>query len=475
MYQINFNKPVHVHFIGIGGISMSGLAEVLLEEQFTISGSDTGRSELTEMLAQAGADISYEQRADNIRPGTDLVVYTAAIHEDNAEYQEAKRQQLPMLSRAELLGQIMHNYKQSAAIAGTHGKTTTTSMIAQILLAAQADPTISVGGILPSIGGNIRVGHSDYFITEACEYTNSFLHFYPKYSIILNIEEDHMDFFKDLEDIRHSFRLFAENTASDGAIIVNQEIGGLKELLSGLTPKIVTYGQDPSCTFYADELQFSEWGFAQFRIMHRMEASDRTAHASSNDANAEVVCEVSLSVPGRHNIGNALAAAALAVQLGISGDAIAEGLHAFCGTDRRFQIKGTRNGATIVDDYAHHPTEIRATLSAAADYPHKRIICVFQPHTYSRTKAFLDDFATSLAAADIVLLADIYPARETDTLGVSSADILKKLEAYGTECWHFSSFEEIEKFLLKNLINGDLLITMGAGDILKVGESLLQH
>lgn len=471
MYQINFNQPVHVHFIGIGGISMSGLAEVLLEERFSISGSDAKESDLTKKLEQKGAVIYYGQSAENIRPDTDLVVYTAAIHADNPEYQAAAAKNIPMLSRAELLGQIMNNYKQSVAIAGTHGKTTTTSMATHILLAAHTDPTVSIGGILSAIGGNIRVGHSTYFVTEACEYTNSFLHFYPKYSIILNIEEDHLDFFKDLSDIRHSFRLFAENTASDGALIINREIDRTDELLEGLHCKVITYGFDASCNFYPENISWQPSGFAAFTIMHRPDSP----HKAKQQTEPEKLCDVTLRVPGRHNISNALAAAALAVQMGLPSDAISQGLHAFCGTDRRFQFKGRLNGATIIDDYAHHPTEINATLSAAADYPHARVICVFQPHTYTRTKAFLDEFAASLSAADIVILADIYAARETDTLGISSLDILKKLEKRGTECYYFPSFEEIEKFLLKNLMNGDLLITMGAGDILKVGESLLNH
>ncbi|KAI4449832.1 UDP-N-acetylmuramate--L-alanine ligase [Eubacterium plexicaudatum ASF492] len=459
MYQINFKEPAHVHFIGIGGISMSGLAEVLLEEHFTISGSDAKESELTKKLEQCGAVISYGHSADHIRPGTDLVVYTAAIHADNPEYMAAQEKQIPMLSRAELLGQMMANYKQSAAVAGTHGKTTTTSMIAHILLEAHTDPTISIGGILPAIGGNIHVGHSAYFVTEACEYTNSFLHFYPKYAMILNIEEDHLDFFKDLDDIRNSFRRFAENTAADGTIIINGEIDGPDELLDGIERNIVTYGFDPSCTFYPKQITYQKTGFARFTIMH---------HETE-------LCEVSLSVPGRHNISNALAAAALAVQMNLPANAISKGLEAFCGTDRRFQVKGNVNGATVIDDYAHHPTEISATLSAAANYPHTRIICVFQPHTYTRTKAFSDAFATALSAADIVVLADIYAARETDTLGVSSLNILEKLKESGTECYYFPSFEEIEKFLLKKVMNGDLLITMGAGDIIKVGESLLNQ
>ena len=465
MYQINFSQPIHIHFIGIGGISMSGLAEILLEEHFKVSGSDANESELTKKLEQSGAAIYYGQSADHIKPETGLVVYTAAIHEDNPEYQEAKARQLPMLSRAELLGQIMHNYTQSVAVAGTHGKTTTTSMITQILLAADCDPTISIGGILPSINGNIRIGHSDYFVTEACEYTNSFLQFYPKYSLILNIEEDHLDFFRNLDDIRHSFRLFAQNTAPDGTIIANGEIDNLENLLEGLTPDVITYGFEPSCSFYPEDITYQETGFAHFRIMY---------HAN-HSPQAQILCEVSLNVPGQHNISNALAAAALAVQLHIPPETIAEGLHAFYGTDRRFQIKGQRDGVTIIDDYAHHPTEITATLSAAANYPHKRIICVFQPHTYSRTKAFLEAFAKALSAADLVVLADIYAARETDNLGISSKDLLTRLQNLGTESYYFPSFEEIEKFLLKKIMNGDLLITMGAGDILKVGEKLISH
>ena len=249
MYKLNFNEPIHVHFIGIGGISMSGLAEILLEKGFTISGSDSKESDLTDILTSKGATIFYGQKAENIIPGIQLVVYTAAIHEDNPEFAEAKAQQLPMLSRAQLLGQIMDNYEKSIAVAGTHGKTTTTSMISEILMAAKADPTISVGGILPSIGGNLRVGASSVFVSEACEYTNSFLNFRPKYSIILNVEAEHLDFFKDLDDIRHSFRKFAGNTLADGATIINGEISNYEELTHNLPQEIITYGFDSSFDF----------------------------------------------------------------------------------------------------------------------------------------------------------------------------------------------------------------------------------
>ena len=457
MYKLNFNEPIHVHFIGIGRISMSGLAEILLEKGFTISGSDSKESDLTDILTSKGATIFYGQKAENIILGIQLVVYTAAIHEDNPEFAEAKAQQLPMLSRAQLLGQIMDNYEKSIAVAGTHGKTTTTSMISEILMAAKADPTISVGGILPSIGGNLRVGASSVFVSEACEYTNSFLNFRPKYSIILNVEAEHLDFFKDLDDIRHSFRKFAGNTLADGATIINGEITNYEELTHNLPQEIITYGFDSSFDFYATDVTYNEKACPAFTVMHH----------------DKKVADIQLSVPGRHNASNALAAVALAVTMGLDTDAIVRGLDAFGGANRRFQYKGIVDGVTVIDDYAHHPTEIRATLSAAENYPHQRLVLVFQPHTYSRTKAFLDDFADVLSMADVVVLADIFAAREQNTYGVSSKDILSRLKAKGTEAYYFPSFEEIEKFLLKNCVNGDLLITMGAGNIVEIGEALL--
>lgn len=459
MYKINFNDPIHVHFIGIGGISMSGLAEILFEEHFTISGSDAKESELTRHLEHMGIQIFYGQKASNIIDGIDLVVYTAAIHENNPEFACAREKGIPMLSRAELLGQIMDNYRNSIAVSGTHGKTTTTSMISQILLQAKSDPTITVGGILKAIDGNLRVGKSDIFISEACEYTNSFLNFRPKYSIILNVEAEHLDFFKDIQDIRHSFHLFAENTKKDGAIIINGEIENYKELVEDFPQKIITYGLTDTCDYYPADITYDEKACASFTVMHL----------------GEKIMDVTLSVPGIHNVSNALAAIALSLELHLEEADICAGIRAFGGADRRFQYKGTVNGITVVDDYAHHPTEIRATLTAAQKYPHKRLVLVFQPHTYSRTKAFLDDFADVLSMADLVVLADIYAAREQNTYGISSKDILEKLKEKGTDCFYFPSFSEIENFLSKNCINGDLLITMGAGDIVNVGEHLLMN
>ena len=271
MYKINFQEPIHIHFIGIGGISMSGLAEILFEEHFTISGSDSKESELTRHLEHMGMQIFYGQKASNIIEGIDLIVYTAAIREDNPEFAAAKEKGIPMLSRAELLGQIMDNYQNSIAVSGTHGKTTTTSMISQILLAAKKDPTITVGGILKAIDGNLRVGKSDVFISEACEYTNSFLNFRPKYSIILNIEAEHLDFFKDIHDIRNSFHLFAKNTKENGAIIINGEIENYQEIVEGLAPQVITYGMSDACDFYPADITFNEKACANFTAMYHGE------------------------------------------------------------------------------------------------------------------------------------------------------------------------------------------------------------
>nr|WP_296956571.1 UDP-N-acetylmuramate--L-alanine ligase [uncultured Mediterraneibacter sp.] len=457
MYKINFDKPIHIHFIGIGGISMSGLAEILLEEGFTVSGSDSKESPLTKKLESEGAVIHYGQCAENITDTIDCVVYTAAINRSNPELMEAVSRKIPMLTRAELLGQLMKNYDTPIAVSGTHGKTTTTSMISHILLAADLDPTISVGGILKAIGGNIRVGKSETFITEACEYTNSFLHFFPKISVILNIEEDHLDFFKDLEDIRHSFHQFAGLLPADGTLVINGEIENYPEIYEGLDCNVVTYGTADTFDYSAADIAYDDKGFVSFELIKHGERKGR----------------IQLSVTGDHNVSNALASIATAELLDIPMETIQKGLLSFGGTDRRFEYKGTFNGVTIVDDYAHHPTEIAATLKAAQHYPHEKIWCVFQPHTYTRTKAFFNEFAEALSHTDHLVLADIYAARETDTLGVSSEALAEEAAKLGTDAHYFPSFAEIEAFLKENCKPGDLLITMGAGDVVKVGEELL--
>lgn len=459
MFKINFDNPIHVHFIGIGGISMSGLARILCEKNFIVSGSDSTESALTNELTACGCRISYPQSADNITDDIDLIVYTAAIHADNPELKAAKSAGIPTITRAELLGQIMNNYKTAINVAGTHGKTTTTSMISEVLLAGECDPTISVGGILDSIGGNIRVGKSDIFLTEACEYTNSFLSFFPTIDIILNVKEDHLDFFKDIDDIRHSFKLFVEKLPQHGTLIINTDIDDYSYFYQDKDCEVITVGSDPQISKYsAADITYDEMGCCSYTLL----------------IDAKPVGFITLSVPGLHNVYNSLSAVAAAFKLGLPLDTIIRGLSGFTGTERRFEKKGVVNGITVIDDYAHHPDEIKATLDSAKHYPHKTTWCVFQPHTYSRTKLLMEQFAEALALADKVVLAKIYASRETDTLGISSADLRDRIKALGKECYYFETFEEIEKFLLKNCINGDLLITMGAGDVYKIGEDLLK-
>ncbi len=464
MYQIDFDRPISVFFCGIGGISMSGLAEILASRGFAVSGSDRQSSALTDALSSEGIRVFIGQKAENITPELDLVVFTAAIHPDNPEYQRAKELGLPTLTRAELLGEIMRNYACPVAVAGTHGKTTTTSMISEILLNAEDDPTISVGGILKSIGGNVRVGHSDYFVAEACEYTNSFLSLYPKIGIILNVDADHMDFFKDLADIRHSFRRFAELLPEDGTLIINSDIDDYQELIEGLSCHVITYGSDRSRSdYYPVNIRYDALSHPTFTCCRRIASGGHTQL-------------LRLQVPGEHNVYNALAAVAAADLLGVDRTKTAAALSAYGGTNRRFEFKGEVNGITVVDDYAHHPTEIRATLRAAKGMRKDRVVCIFQPHTYSRTKAFLDEFAAALSLSDVVILADIYAARETDTLGMSSALLAEKIAALGHKDVHYlGSFEEIEQYVLKNCRKGDLLITMGAGNVTDIGPALLSR
>lgn len=455
MYQIDFKKPMHIHFIGIGGISMSGLASILLKQHFKVSGSDAHESELTKQLEAEGAILYYGQRASNLDDTPDLVVYTAAIHPDNPEYAAAVAKQIPMLSRAELLGQMMHNFKTPVAISGTHGKTTTTSMASYIFLEADMDPTISVGGILDAIGGNIRVGGHDTFLTEACEYTNSFLHFFPKISVILNIDADHLDFFKDLEDIKHSFRCFAERVPVEtGTVIANYDDANTMDALRGIARKVITFGLNAKADVYAQN------------IVHRGSVSEFDIYHRGN-----YFARVTLHVPGIHNVRNALAATAAAIVLGVSPNAVKYGLAGFEGTGRRFDFKGKFQGADLYDDYAHHPSELRALLDAVDTLNYQRTIVVFQPHTYSRTAKLFNDFVEQLRRPTIVYLAEIYAAREKNTIGISSADLAAQIPG----AKFYPTFAEIERELRRIARPGDIILTVGAGDVFRIGEHLLQQ
>lgn len=459
MYHIDFNHPANLHFIGIGGISMSGFAELLTDKGFRITGSDSSKSAITSHLESLGIQVFYGQNASNIPDDTDLVVYTAAISEDNPEYVEAVRRNLPLMVRAEMIGQIMKNYSNAIAVSGTHGKTTTTSILSHIFIEAGKDPTISVGGMLDIIGGNIRIGNSENWIMEACEYTDSFLHFFPTTAIILNIEEDHLDYFDGIEQIRRSFTSFAGLLPDDGLLVINSSIDNYREITENINCKIVTFSiDDSSADFYADNIAFDDEGCSSFDLY----------------AYGKYSASFKLNVIGSYNIANCLAALCVAYEQNIPENAIKKGLLGFHGADRRFQYKGNVSGVDIFDDYAHHPSEIAATLTAAKKHSHNRMWCVFQPHTYTRTKAFLDDFAKSLSIADKVIVTDIYAAREKDPGDISSKDLLKKLKDLGTDAVYISSFEDIKNFILKNCVNNDMLITMGAGNVVNIGEQLLE-
>ena len=454
MSMEKYNK---IHFIGIGGISMSSLAEILKSKGKTITGSDGVASNVTKALENIGIQVSIGQKAENITPDTDLIVYTAAVKEDNPELMAARASGIETVDRAALVGMMMLEYKFPLSVAGTHGKTTTSSLVTEIFLEANTNPTVSIGGILPSIKGNYKVGGEDYFILETCEYCDSFLKFNPHGAIILNIDADHLDYFKNLDNIYKSFNKFANRLPEGGFLVINNEIPRLSEVLEGVKAKVITYGKDNTADWYPTDVTFNDLGHATYTVNHK----------------GEKIAQVELSIPGMHNVYNSLSAFALATCYGVATEAIVKGIKNFTGTDRRFQFKGQFNGVNVIDDYAHHPTEITATLKAARNYPHQTLWCVFQPHTYTRTKAFLPEFAQALSLADKVILADIYPARETDTLGISSRSLQEIIVNSGTECHYFPSFEEIQKFILENCTPGDLLITMGAGDVVNIGEQLL--
>ncbi len=467
MFQIDFSTPVSIHFVGIGGISMSALAELLHKQGFRVSGSDLKSTALTEHLEGLGISVFYKQEAANIPADCSVVVYTAAVHADNPELKRAGELRLPILERKDLLGQIMKQYRHVAGVAGSHGKTSTTSMLSLMLLEGSLDPTVLVGGVLDGIGGNLRMGSDAYLVAEACEYCNSFLSFFPTDAIILNIEAEHLDYFRDLEHIRKSFRQYAELLPPHGSLVINGDIERLSELTGGLAAGVVTYGlcdTPADCSRYdyaAAGIVFDANGFGSYDLYKSGQCLGR----------------ISLKVIGRHNISNSLAAAALAFGYGVSFQAVATALLNYTGTHRRFEFKGLVNGIRVYDDYAHHPSEISATLSAARACVSgsQRLWCVFQPHTFSRTKAFLHEFAQSLSLADTIILADIYSAsRESDPGDISSADIAALIKEKGNNVYHFRSFEEIEKFLLANCNPDDLLITMGAGDIVSVAESLIR-
>lgn len=444
---------MHGHLIGIGGVSMAPLAEVLHGMGIKITGSDTNESATVEHLRSLGISIIIGHRAENIS-GADFIVRTAAVHDDNPEIAAARESGIPVFERAQAWGYIMRGYKNAVCISGAHGKTTTTSMTTHILMAAHADPTVMVGGTLPLLKAGHRIGSGDTIVMESCEYYNSFLSFSPTISTILNVDADHLDFFKDLDDIKHSFRTFAELVPKDtGFVVVNGDNENAMDTVKGIDRRILTFGLGKNVDFRGKNINVKN-GLTCFDIEYK---GEHFAH-------------IELRVPGVHNVMNALAAAAGTMLLGTPVDAIAKGLLGFTGATRRFEYKGEINGAKVYDDYAHHPGELHALLSAVKTLGYKRIILAFQPHTYTRTKALFNDFVTELKAADKVYLAEIYAAREQNTVGISSADLAREIEG----AVYCDTFDKVEKALREEARDGDIILTVGAGNIYTVGEDLVK-
>ena len=440
------------HLVGIGGVSMASLAEVLLGRGMAITGSDWKESATVLHLRGLGIQVfTGPQKAENIA-GAACVIRTAAAHDDNPEIAAARAAGIPVFERAEAWGAIMKGYKNALCISGTHGKTTTTSMCTHIFMAAETDPTVMIGGTLPLLEACHRVGRGDTIILESCEYCNSFLSFNPTVAVILNIEADHLDFFKDLEDVEHSFRAFADKIPESGMIVANCEDENTMHALAGESRPMLTFGVERG-DVHAANLTVKN-GFASFDVMYR----------------GTVYAHLELSVPGMHNVKNAMAAAAAAIVLGLPGQAVERGMRDFRLPGRRFEYKGAYNGAEVCDDYAHHPGELEALLDTAAQLGHKRIICAFQPHTYTRTHELFDDFVRVLQKPDVTLLAEIFAAREDNELGISSAHLAEKIPG-SIFC---PTLEDVTAKLREIAQPGDLVLTVGAGDIYLAGERLVK-
>lgn len=450
----NLKTNSHIHFIGIGGISMSGLAQITLKNGFKVTGSDRSKSPITDKLESLGATIFEGHNSQNVL-GADLVVHTAAVHDDNPEIIEAKTKNIPLITRAEFLGAIMKTYSHAAGIAGTHGKTTTTSMLAYALIHGGLDPTVSVGGELDIIDGNIKTGSSEYFITEACEYTNSFLSFFPTVAVITNVDEDHLDFFSGIDEIIESFKNYALLTKGIGCVIASGEDENVKKALSDTNLDIKYYGICEEFEYHARNLVYKA-GFPAFEIWH----------------NDELLCNVSLRVPGRHNVLNALAVAAVCDTWGLDPKLYAEGISKFHGAKRRFEKKGEFGGATIMDDYAHHPTEIKATLKSAKEFPYNKLWCIFQPHTYSRTKALWNEFVECFDNVDELIITDIYAAREKPDGITKAENLAKDIEKRGVKVRYIQNLSDIELVLKNEIKPNDLVFTMGAGNVVNIADNL---
>ena len=461
MTTFDFGKKKKVHFIGIGGISMSAIALILQKNGFTVQGSDRSLNENVQMLIDKGIKVFIGHNKENITGDIDIVVYSKAIHKDNEEYMEAERLGLRLMSRSKILGEIMANYKRKICVAGTHGKTTTTALISKVLLDIGLNPTINVGGIVDEIGGNSYISdNDDLFVAEACEYTNSFLDFATDIEVITNIEEDHLDFFKDLADIRKSFKKFIELLPDNGFLVINNRIENIDELTKDTKAKIIIYGDDENADYYFKNVSYDDKFYQSYDVYK----------------GKTLVGRMRQKLIGKHNALNFLAAFAVLDNLGIDFETIKNSLMDFKGARRRLELKSKKDGVTYIDDYAHHPTEIEASINALNELKYNSLYLIFQPHTFTRTKALYKDFVRVLGNVPNVILAKIYPAREIDDGSISSNDIRNSIKNDKMNkniiCEYFEKFEDIIDFISKNAKNGDIVVTMGAGDVYKLHDLL---
>lgn len=447
------NNIKHIFFIGIGGVSMSGLAELMLSRKIKVSGSDWNESENVKKLRKNGATVYIGENADNITNDIDLVVYTSAVRAEHPEMKKAKDLKLNIATRADFLGEIMKEFGHSICVSGTHGKTTTTGMLSQVLVDTDLDPTIFLGGNLKVIDGNIRIGGKDLLLTEACEYKRNFLKFNPTVEIILNVEEDHLDYYKDIEDIRTAFRAYAELLDENGLLVVNYKD---KDLFNNLRCNVKTFGLNEECDIYAKNISYNPKPKYTLVI------------------DKKEITEIDLNIFGEHNILNSLSVIAVLISIGVDIDIIKNGIKNFFGTERRYELKGNVNGITVVDDYAHHPTEVRTSINSAKYNTDGNVITIFQPHTFTRLKALIDDFADELSKAEYIIIVDIYAAREPYTDNIHSKDLVEKIKKYNKNVVYAANFDEAATIALKFAKSGDIIMTMGAGDVYKIADILLK-
>jgi UDP-N-acetylmuramate--alanine ligase len=450
-----YNK---IHMVGIGGVSMSGIAEILNSWGFTITGSNNVENENTKKLEEAGIKVFIGHHAENV-VGSDIVVHTAAVKEDNIELKVAKNLGIPTIERADFLGEITRCFTDTITIAGTHGKSTTTSMVSLCFLEADKDPSIQVGADLSQIDGNYKVGNSEHFIIESCEYVESFLKFSPKSEIILNIDNDHLDYFKTFENVKNAFIKYVKLLPDDGILVVNGDDKNCLDLPEYTNAKTLTYGiTNKNVDFFAVNIVFDNDGFPEFDVYSHDKFYER----------------IKLHVPGMHNVLNALGCIALCNEYGLSKEEIKNGLSKFTGVGRRFEFKGKVNNASVYDDYGHHPTEIVATAKALMNKKYNESWVVFQPHTYSRTKLLLDDFAKALLNFDNIIVLDIYAARETNTYNISSQDLADKIKSLGKDALYIKDFDECISYLKSHVKENDIVITQGAGTVTEIGGKLVE-